>query len=63
MSAPQQIGVGELTGQLSGVGEHVSAPRQIAVAVGEPTGRFPSKFEIGVAVAVARLALGSRYLL
>ena len=52
MSAPQQIGVGEPTGRLSGVGEHVSAPRQIAVAAGEPTGRFPSK-----------LALGSRYLL
>ena len=46
MSAPQQIGVREPTGRLSGVGgADVSAPQQIAV--GEPTGRFPSKLALG----------------
>ena len=45
VSAPQQIGVREPTGRLSGVGgADVSAPQQIAV--GEPTGRFPSKLAL-----------------
>ena len=47
VSAPQQIVVGEPTGQLSGVREQTCRLPSKLSPVGEPTGRFPRTLPLG----------------